>query len=77
MISLVRNLCEVLACTRRVPHSGDYSVFGVFRKRPKLAVLTADYVNGPSSELEAAFQGRSWSMRLTGWSAMRVSTSRK
>ena len=49
----------------------------VSRKRPKLAVLTVDYVNGPSSELEAAFQGRSWSMRLTGWSAMRVSTSRK
>lgn len=49
----------------------------VLRKRPKLAVLTADYVKGASSELEAAFQGRSWSIWLTGWSAMRVSTSRK
>src|SRR5690348_7652213 len=46
------------------------------RKRPKLAVLTADYVKGTSSEL-AALQGKSSSMRLTGWSAMRVSTSRK
>jgi anti-sigma B factor antagonist len=46
-------------------------------KRPKLAVLTVDYVKGASSNLEAAFHGRSSAMRLTGWSAMRVSTWRK
>src|SRR5271154_3170531 len=46
-------------------------------KRPKLAVLTADYVKGTRSELGVAFQGRSSAMRLTGWSAMRVSTSRR
>ncbi len=44
-------------------------------KRPKLAVLTGDYVNEVNSE--ARFQGSSSSMRLTGWSAMRVSTSRR
>ena len=46
-----------------------------FSKRPKLAVLTADYVNEANSE--ARFQGKRSSMRLTGWSAIRVSTSRK
>jgi hypothetical protein len=46
-------------------------------KRPKLAVLTVDYVNGTSSEAAERFQGKSWSMRLMGWSAMRASTSRK
>ena len=46
-------------------------------KRPKLTVLTADYVNEAVSVAGARFQGRSSSMRLMGWSAMRVSTSRK
>jgi len=53
-----------------------HHLLAVLGKRPKLAVLTADYVKGTSSEL-AALQGKSSSMRLTGWSAMRVSTSRK
>src|SRR5271168_1477792 len=36
----------------------------------------AEDVKGTRSEREVAFQGRSSAMRLTGWSAMRVSTSR-
>jgi hypothetical protein len=45
------------------------------RKRRLEAVLMLDYINGASCG--AVFQGRSSSMRLTGWSAMRVGTSRK
>lgn len=36
------------------------------RKRPKMAVLTVDYVNEANSEMGARFQGRSSAMRLTG-----------
>ena len=61
----------------RVPLHSLLFLFNNLGKRPELAVLTADYVKEASSELEAAFQGRSSAMRLTGWSAMRVSTSRK
>ena len=47
----------------------------IIGKRPKLAILTMDYINGASCE--ARFQGRRSSMRLMGWSAMHVSTSRR
>lgn len=45
------------------------------RKSPRLAVLTADYVNGASCE--TSVQGKRSSMRLMGWLAIRASTSRK
>lgn len=54
---------------------GEHLVVLIFCKRRLEAVLTEDYVNGASSEVR--FQGKSSSMRLMGWSAMRVSTSRK
>jgi integrase len=46
-------------------------------KRRVEAVLTLDYVNEASCDVGMRFQGRRSSMRLTGWSAMRASTSRK